>query len=255
MISKITKASSISLNHFAFPWSIYPYSNYVKYGLNNEIFSLFLLNKKIFTKYDDSIQLCFEELNDEEVQEIAQFIYLNDIRMVSGKQELIRRLAKIIKNSKAYYGYIFENNARLLSDNKNVSYASSIDDFKNITDLVCESNSDNKAFYNREQYFNQIYNRFIQKYCRNWIYKVNGQIVGQIATYAETNEYAVLGGLAVNKNFRRRGIGKKLLFTSQNELIKENKTVYWFCYNTDLQDFYKSISSKSYLCGKLMIQK
>lgn len=255
MINKITKISCFSTKYFTLPWSIYPLANYQKYGLDSEIFSVYELNEKIFTRYDDSIQLCFESINDIEKEEIIQFIKTNQIRMVSGKQELIKLLANAIKNTKAYYGSIFENNKLLSSDNSNIILATSIIDFKKIAKLVCESNSDNKSFYDLDQYFNQIYNRFLQKYCRNWIYKMDDNIIGQIATYAETSKYAVLGGLAVNKDFRKQGIGKKLLFVSNNELIKENKTVYWFCYNDNLNEFYKSVSLKSYPYGKLMIQK
>lgn len=256
MINKITKPSSSLLESFILPWSVYPYANYIKYGFDSRIFSIYELNGKIITKYDDSLQLCFNEINDAEYLEVFKFAKRNNVRMISGKQEIIRKFATFFENSKAYYGYIFENDCILdVKDSNKIMYASSKQQFEEIAKLVCDCNSDNKSYYTITQYFNQIYSRFTLKYCRNWICTQDAKTIGHIATYAETDKFAVIGGLAVQTNYRKQGIGKNLLCFANNELIKEGKIIYWFCYNPNLQDFYHSISSKCYPCGKLLLQK
>lgn len=255
MINKITKDSSSIAKSFVLPLAIYPYANYKKYGLQSKIFTVYEINSKIFTKYDDSIQICFDTISDSECKEIYKYIKDNNIRMVSAKQEIITKLAELMNNCSTYVGYIFENTKLYNTNLSSIDHPTKEDEFKEIANLVCACNSNNKSYYALNQYFKQIHDRFLQHYCRNWIYKINSKIVGHIATYAETNEFAILAGLAVDENYRHQGIAKNLLYYSINELIKENKTVYWFCYNNDLYNFYKSISSKCYKYGKLMIQR
>ena len=134
-----------------------------------------------------------------------------------------------------------------------VEYAKTREAFIQIAELVCKANSNNKGYYGLEQYFDQIYSRFSEGYCRNWIYKLDNKIVGHVATYAETPLYGVIGGLAVDDNYRRQGIAKRLLSSSIDALIKEKKEVFAFCYNENLVGFYSSISFNSYPTSKIII--
>lgn len=252
MIERIKDSNNIEQDVFKLPLSIYPLSNFIHYGVSNDVFKLFKLNSKVFTQHDDTIQLCFDDLCENDCDEIIAFIKVNCIRMVSGPTNCLEKLFKLLPGAILKTGYIFEFNSFECDKNHVIEKATKKTEFERISELVCNANSSNKSYYTVDQYFHQIYDRYVDKYCRNWICSLDGLIIGHIATYAETKDFAVVGGLAVDNNYRGRGIAKVLLSKAIDELKKEHKKVYAFCYEKNLYAFYSSISVAKYQYSKLL---
>lgn len=255
MINKIIDPNIVTSKMFSMPWSIYPYANYLKYGINNSFYSIFTINHVVFTQYHDSIQVCSETISIEEAKEISLFIIENNIRMASGSSQAMHLIFPLLNKGRIEDGLIFEFTDFECDKDYLINYAKDKETFLKIASLVCKANSSNTGYYALEQYFNQIYDRYSEGYCRNWVYSDDkDNIIGHIATYAETDSYAVLGGLAVDDNYRGQGIAKALLKHSINDLLKENKTIYAFGYNKNLYIFYKSISKQTYPACKIMLK-
>lgn len=253
MIRQIVNVEEVSKEIFALPWSIYPYANFLKYGTSKECFTLYVSGDCFFTKYHDSVQVCSKTINGNDAKEIAAFIVNNNIRMVSGSTDCMSAIFPLINKGRIEHGLIFSLKPFAPLNTHKVEYAKTREEFTQIAKLVCKANSNNKGYYGLEQYFDQIYSRFSEGYCRNWIYKFDNKIVGHVATYAETPLYGVIGGLAVDDNYRRQGIAKRLLSSSIDALIKEKKEVFAFCYKENLVEFYNSISFNSYPTSKIII--
>ena len=253
MIKRIENTKNINKKMFAMPWSIYPYANYLKYGISKDFYSLHLVGSCFFTRYHDSIQVCSEIISDNDAAELAEYIVAKNIRMVSGATNCMDTIFSFLGKGRIEHGLIFHLKSFHVVNEHDIKYAS-ISDFVQIADLVCKANSSNTGYYGLQQYYDQIFSRFSEGYCRNWIYSINSKIIGHIATYAETPFYGVLGGLAVDEDYRGHGIAKSLLSHSISDLLAEHKDVYAFCYQKGLINFYKSISFNSYPTSKIMLK-
>lgn len=218
-------------------------------------FSIYTINGKLFTRHDDSIQICFDEIDACECTELACYIKTEKIRMISGKKECLAFLLSYIPNSELKTGYIFQLHQFDYPGDKPIELAKYEKQFGEISSLVCKANSENKSYYGLSQYKSQIYERYLQGYCKNWIYLDRGRIIGHIATYAETDKYVILGGLAVDEQERGKGIAKQLLSHSISASKKDNKDVYVFCYNNLLKDFYQRISINRFEYSKILVKK
>lgn len=251
-MKKVLFESEIKIEDFSLPWSVYPLANLKKYGLSADVFAVYIADGKIVTKHDDTIQICSDELTKNACLEIADFIRQNRIRMISGRKDNLEKLMPLLSNAKLVSGYIFELES---FDVDSVFVVEKAEDnhFKDIAELVCEVNSTNKSYYKLEQYFNQIYERHKDGYCHNWIIHHDNKIIGHIATYAEADNYAVLGGLAVDADYRGKGIAKALLSYSIASIREAGKKCYAYCYNENLVGFYKKHCSHEFVCSKILI--
>ena len=114
MIIKIKKESDFNKSDLVMPYSLFPYANYSFYGLNKRIFSLYKTGNCYFSKYDDSIQICSETINENEVDDISDFVRKKKIRMITAKPEIVLKLAESLGENEIFYhkedGYIFEIN-------------------------------------------------------------------------------------------------------------------------------------------------
>lgn len=254
MIRRIINPKDIHKEMFAMPWSIYPYANYLKYGVSKEFFSLYFAGNCFFTRYHDSIQICSESISDNEAKEVSNYIIENNIRMANGPTSCMNAIFDFLDKGRIEHGLIFRLKPFKTEANYIIKYANNSNEFHEISELVCRANSNNTGYYGLQQYYDQIFSRFSEKYCRNWICFVNNEIVGHIATYAETPLYGVLGGLAVNEKYRGQGIAKNLLSYSISNLNSENKDVYAFCYQEKLINFYNSISFSSFPTSKILFK-
>ena len=259
MIVRIKKESDFNKSDLVMPYSLFPYANILFYGLNKKIFSLYKTGNCYFSKYDDSIQICSETINEDELEDISNFIQIQNIRMVTAKQEIASKLGNILDNTSLSYrkegGYIFQINIFEQSNTDVLLTAKHKEDFRQMAHIVCLANSNNPNFYKEKQLYRQYYKRASSGYCRNFFLEENNSMLGCISTYCETKDYCVIGGLAVHPNFQKRGYGRKLFLGALNKLASESKKIFLFCYNENLLEFYCQYSNKKIPISKILISK
>ena len=249
----IVKFENIELHNFKQPWSLYPYANFLHYGLTRKIFSVFKINKAVFTKYSDSIQLCDEKLEKSDVPELLNFCKTSKIKMICGPSKQLSYILIYMKNKEIHKGCILEI-GECEKVEPNFKKALKESEFRSIADLVCEVNlKENPNYYQPEEYFHQIYNRFIEKYTNSYYATDGNQIIASLSTYAETNDYAVIGGLVVKEDYRKKHIGSSLFKNVVNHLINNNKKVFLFCYNKEIYKFYKKYANKEFQYSKMYL--
>lgn len=254
MIKKITDAKRIDTKKFEMPWSLYPYSNYSKYGFSNPNYNVYKIEESIFTTLEDTVQVCSDNLNDSQCKELAEFIKANNIRMVNGPSNSLKKLHEALNYGVLKNGFLFQLGCFDVEGTVSIEHASKEQEFKDIAKLVCEANSSNTSYYGLQQFFNQIFRRYSDGYCRNIVVKSDDKIIGHVATYAENKEYGVIGGLAVDPEFRGQGIAKSLISFITKELSQENKKVFAFCYNETLEAFYRKHSVKEFNYSKILLK-
>ncbi len=90
---------------------------------------------------------------------------------------------------------------------------------------------------------NDMASRFKERsnsgYGRNIIVLYEDAVVGHIATYAETDDVAVIGGVATSNKHRKKGIATFMIDQMVSNLVKENKSVYLFCFDDEIIKMYE----------------
>ena len=254
MIRELLDSKQVNVSKFEMPWSLYPYSNYSKYGFSNPNYHVYEIEGSIFTTLEDTVQVCSDDLNDKQCQELAEFVKSNKIRMVNGPSSSLKKLHEHLGYGALKNGYLFQLGCFDVKDGRLIEHIFKEDEFKEVAKLVCEANSSNTSYYGLQQFFNQIYRRYKDGYCRNIVIKNNNIIIGHVSTYAENEQYGVIGGLAVDPNYRGQGIAKALISFITKELSQENKKVYAFCYNETLEGFYRKHSVKEFNYSKILLK-
>ena len=143
----------------------------------------------IFTTLEDTVQVCSDDLNDSQCKELAEFIKANNIRMVNGPSNSLKKLHEALNYGVLKNGFLFQLGCFDVEGTVSIEHASKEQEFKDIAKLVCEANSSNTSYYGLQQFFNQIFRRYSDGYCRNIVVKSGSNIIGHVATYAETPFY------------------------------------------------------------------
>lgn len=256
MIVRIKKENEFDKKDLVMPWSIFPLANLSFYGLNKKIFSLYRTGKCYFSKYDDSIQICSNDVHEEELKDICTFVLNKKIRMITANPEIATKLSDLLfysglKNKKED-GWIMNINKFEPSNSENIFLAKKKNDFKQIAHVVCLANRNHINFYKEKQLYKQYFSRSKSGYCRNFYVKNENKIIGCISTYCETQKFAVIGGLAVDPRFQKQGFGRILFSGILTELNEENKNVFLFCYNDGLFKFYTKYSNNYIPVSKII---
>lgn len=257
MIVRIRKENEFKKTDLIMPWSIFPLANISFYGLNKHIFHLYKTGNCFFSKYDDSIQVCSVEASDNELNDICSFILRKKIRMITAEPSIALGMTKILDKFSISFakkeGYVVQINLFDKCDSNRLITAKEKHEFKNMVDIVCRANSDNPYFYQKKQLLKQYYKRSKSGYCRNFYIKEESLMVGTISTYCETDSYCVIGGLAVDPLFQKKGFGKLLFLGTLNKLNDENKKIFLFCYKPELLNFYSKYSNAKTRISKILV--
>ena len=78
-------------------------------------------------------------------------------------------------------------------------------------------------------------------YSRAYGVFVDDKLVSTAITSAETDDSAIISGVACDEEYRKFGYGKKTVLTSASLLNKENKNVYVIALNDSAKGFYERI--------------
>lgn len=236
---------------FKMPWSIYPFSNYKKYGLKNRIFKVYVLNGVVFTTYGKALQFCSETEEKTFYKLVSKFIKRHKIKMVSGPTSSLKLIQEFISPKLFETGLICEmkkDEAGTLE----ISKATNDDEFRKVAELLNEVNTEtNEHYYKVDELYNMLQTRFQDNYGRTLYYKNNDEFIATVSTYAENDEYAVIGGLAVKKEYRLQGIGSNIFKTLVNDLKTENKKVFLFVYNKNIMPFYQKTTEQEFEFSKM----
>ena len=124
-------------------------------------------------------------------------------------------------------------------------------DCAEIAALICSDVSIG-GHYRIEALAAQLRDRMSEEKCRNYIVRVNGEIVAHFGTYAEMENIAILGGLITAPAFRGAGFGTALQAVLANKMLKENKVPLLYCFDRRIQQWYENKGWQSVRrCAKL----
>ena len=226
---------------------IYLYLDLKKYGVDNENINSWIQydGEKIVSvilKYYDGMHIYSRDGNIAE-NEIEELIKNNRPTMVCGETKTLKKL-----NISKYYNYE-EGCVRYLDKiNKNdlpeVTIANE-KDFYQIGNLLYED-EDIGCSYKLEELINQLYERNIKKYARNYVIKQDGKVISHAATGAENENLAMLAYVITDKDYRGKGFAKKVCQAVCQDVILEGKKICLINYSNESTKLYEKLGFKKY---------
>lgn len=224
---------------------LYLYLNLKRYGFNSN-------HVKIYLQYNDltivSIILTYyntmhiySKKKDADYGEIVDFILKNNVTMICAEKSIIKELEQRLSESKyeAEYGFI-----RSLSTINNIEIINLVEaeqnDFEELTKLIMTDKglSGSNSY---ESLYNQLLERYNQKFSRNFILKDKDKIIAHVCTGAENDKVAILTNLIIDIKYRNKGLGKKVCENFCKKLINNGQEVFLVNYTEESTKLYEKI--------------
>lgn len=188
----------------------------------------------IVAKFENNITVCADE--DADFDELSEFLSVIGYDTLTCSQKVAERLGFTdftVKNGFVYSGEI------TFLDTENASES----DINAIYNLISDAIPDSFP-RDKESYLNFLSDfTFRQRrgYARAKCIHCDGKVVSSAITSAESENSAVISGVACDENYRKYGFGKKTVLSLASELKKEKSNVYVIALGSSAEGFYKHI--------------
>ena len=253
MIRKCNKNDENLINNYlkdCYYKSLYLYLNYDKYKFSNSNINTYIQfdgNDNIIClllSFGSTLHILSRD-NNAVISELCDFINNNNFSVVCTNDFIANSVYNNCKSGifDISIGKIFELkeiNKELIVD-KNISVEKAMEsDYSDIVDLLM-SDEEKKKVYSRDSLYNQLKQRNMEKYGRNYIIKDNNKVIAHAGTVAENSLIAVINSVIVNKNYRRRGLATVIVKKLCEDLLLERKICYLMVLDNEAEQLYKKI--------------
>lgn len=222
---------------------LYLYIDLLKYGFDNEHVKLWYQKdneeiKVILLNYYSGVHVYSRQEEFDEA-DLADLIKKINPSMICGLDTVIDKIRSYLP------GYILETGivAELTNYNDfndDNSYPASLDEIEELAKLLATDEALGKP-YGFELLFEQLKTRYEERFGRNYIYRIDGEIAATASTYAEIDKVAVISGVMVAPKYRGRGLSKLVLSSLCKALKDEGKRVYSFYYIEQAMKMHKAV--------------
>lgn len=217
MLKKITSNNEIlEIKDYIGPFykkTPYLYANAMKYGLgtndittwtdrsgNGKINGIYLL-------YYDCIHFFTKDPDCYPLEKLVEFIHNHKHKVIMLQESVGNKIAESLPSYSVERNYIIDMDKVGLEPG---NFQSTIADRNDITDIVDLLMADPEYInvYEREILLKQMLDRFDSKYSRYFVLKCDQKIVAACSTYGEVMGFALVGGVIVHPDYRRRGFAR-----------------------------------------------
>lgn len=234
---------------------LYIYLDICRYGLEQSFLKAWKCIDEesnitaVIMKYHTGLHV-FSRKKNCDFNEIVELIKTEKPNMVCGEKECIIQMLGKLDEYKSDFGYV-----KIASDFKqqedNTVVCAETADFHEMAEMLCKDYGIGSS-YTVEEMSNQLKERMLDGYGRNYLLKENNQIIGQVGTGAELDEVAVISDVMVDESFRGRGVATRLLHRLCGDLAAEGKKCFLVCYNPIADKVYEKMGFINYCeWGKL----
>ena len=209
---------------------LYMYIDLVKYGLENENFSVWIQYNEneicaLISQYYNGIQIYSKDYNLI-VDETIDFIKEKDPDIITGMGKSMCQIKDAFLEYNEYIGSIAKLDELTYPPNHD-AYLASDEELEEIAKIIADDENLGKG-YNYKSLYEQLYDRKKSNFGRNVIScdKSNNNIVCHTATFAELPELAVISGVITPPQYRGKGFSKGTLAALCEQLQLECKEVF-----------------------------
>lgn len=223
---------------------LYLYVDLLKYGLENE-------NVHLWQQKDENGNICLIMLQYYtgvhlyskdgyfDVQDVVDELNRIKPSMICGMETTIKQVESYIDGYEMETGLVGRLEALNDYSVKDCIRAD-ISELAELAGVLAEDEALGKP-YGYDLLYKQLYERYTEKFGRNYIYRNNGKIIATASTYAEMNKVAVISGVFVAPEWRGKGLSKKILSAICKELWSQNFDVYSYYYIESAHRMHKSV--------------
>ena len=223
---------------------LYLYLDLIKYGCESPNIKLWLQKdndniQSVILKYYTGMHVFSKEYNIN-LDEVKELIEYEKPSIVCGEPDTIDMLNNGQYNSEL--GWIRKLEYIERSKCEEIHNARK-EDFISIAKLIYEDQGLGSS-YRFEELANQLYERNIEKYARNYVIYDNNCVVSHAATGAENEKVAILSYVITDPKYRGKGLANKICSKLCYDLINEGKTVFLVNYTKESTALYEKLGFK-----------
>ncbi len=237
---------------------VYLYIDILNYDISTDKMTVWIEQSSkgiqmVVMKYYDSFQIYSHDRNCS-LDGVVQLIEKYRVSMISGQKEIIERLENICLLYKASYGKVFlMDGYRQLNTTIHVERAFE-SQARQIAELIC-MDKEIGSHYKVEDLEAQLVGRFHTGTGRSYIIKDKEKIVAHSATYAETEDIAVVGGTIILPEYRNTEYYMVISNYILEKLLKEGKKVFTFAASDRMIRYHEVLHKSCEEYGKLELKK
>lgn len=189
----------------------YLYINVIKYGLGTDnVFTWIDKNENdiieaVYLLYYDCIHFFTKNVDSYPVDRLLQFIRSTPHRVIMVPGEIGNRIEDFLPDHYSERNCVIDMDEVGLETKEYKSEIASRDDIDEIVDLLM-ADPLYKSVYNREVLIKQSYDRFDDNFSRYFVVRMDGKVVSTCSTFGEVPGFALIGGVIVHPEYRRRGL-------------------------------------------------
>lgn len=224
---------------------LYLFMDLKKYGIKDENVKIWIQEEKkniytVILKYYSGMHLFSNEI-EYKIEEVIDLIDKENPSIICGEKNVIQNIENNLRNPnyKSEYGWVRKLN-KIKSEKEGEGVKAKKDDFYTIAKLIYED-EDLGSSYKLDELANQMYQRFIDGYTRNYVIKKDNKVVSHVATGAEYRNIAMVAYVVTDKEYRKQGLASKLLIYICKQLMKENKEIFLINYSRESSILYDKI--------------
>lgn len=240
------------------PNCLYIYLDLAKYGLENPNIKAWVDRdgktiETVVMKYHDGFQIYSRETCGN-MDQILELIQAYQPERISGNEQIVRRLETVYADEyESSYGVIFyreKGHPCEMPARKQCTFAG-LADIPEIVDLLL-TEKEFGDYYTRTELIDQLEDRYHTKMGRSMVIRDDGKIVGHVATFAESEDIAIVSGSVIHKDYRNTDCFNILNNEFYDQLCRiEQKDTYFFATGKRLITFFKKCLDVCGTYGKL----
>lgn len=207
----------------------------------------------VILKYYTGMHIYSKE-HDYQKPEILELIENEKPAMICGEKQTILDIYDELKSKKYNIetGWVRGLKDAVLNVNEGVEKAQK-QDFLNIAKLIYQD-EDLGSSYDLESLTQQMYERNLQKFTRNYVIHKDEKVIAHASTGAENEKLAMLSYVITDPQYRGRGFAYQVCSNLCKDLIDEGKQIFLINYSQESTKLYDKLGFK--ICcewGKLFL--
>ncbi|MBE6119207.1 MAG: GNAT family N-acetyltransferase [Erysipelotrichaceae bacterium] len=207
----------------------YLYVNIIQYGKGTDkIFAFMDLNEAgelegAYMQYYDCIHFYTKKIEDYPVERLLDFINSHKHKVLMLQGGIGDRIEDKIDGYYSERNHVIDMDKVGLEDKEYKSEIANREDVAAIVDLLM-ADPEYVNVYERDVLSAQMHERFDGGFGRYFVVKMDGKVAATCSTYGEVDNFALVGGVIVHPDYRRRGLAADVENFACHVLEKENKS-------------------------------
>ncbi len=191
----------------------YMYVNVIKYGMGSENVHTFIDRSGdgaingVYLVYYDCIHFYTRDTENYPLAVFMDFVSETPHRVIMLQKQFGDRLGDLEDSYYIENNHVIDMDKVGLDDMDFKSTVAGREDIAQIVELLI-ADPEYVSVYDKKVLSDQLYDRYDGNFSRFFVVKMDGKVVATCSTYGEVDGFAILGGVIVHPDYRRRGLAK-----------------------------------------------